>query len=1116
MADIAALQVKRAQLIEKISLVTAALESRRRTLRQAESTLAVTTDPARRGRLEAQISELERDVAAFAGELAGLNRQLAEIDAQIAAAQRQQAAPKQSAGETVRAEQTARAEGASPTNPVPPAQSLAPNEEIVDAATLNRPPSNAQRTATSTTPGSTAQDRGLAAPVRRQSQTQSTPATLPQPGPVQPSASGPQPSATPGAAAAGDDVRASINAIFGGEAATIITQDNVLDKYASYTYSISLYLMSPEDYSRLITTKQKNLAGFNLLIQSAGIPLSTGFGRQPDVADVGETPTNTQSLDAGRNEFFQEDFYIDDVRITSQCSGKGSNGPHNVTELAFKITEPNGISLLPRLHRAAQQYSARNGVAGEVNYAAQNYLMVIRFYGYDPDGNQYLPITGTRNDAQGLALTVPTAIEKFIPFQFSNISFRVANQLTEYNCQAVVPQNIIATSAARGTIPYNVQITSKTLQELLNGPVVFGGTLPAVAPGAAPGANAASPGLGNTFDLELGITPDPSINPVTTVNTAPPKASAAGTPTITQGLALALNKYQADLVTKGVYTIPDNYRIEILTPALQNAKVVPPGEVDQRKTPMGPTAKAPANQQKNPATQSQNKDAGTTSALAGMSILQFIDQYTRTSTYIYDQQTRIIDPKTGKVKLNPSPVEFTAWYRVGLQAVPRRAQGIDPKRGDYAYDITYQLSPYKVNRIESDYFPQGEFVGVHKKYNYWFTGENTQVLKFDLDFNHIYYLTVNTEQPTVETGTTTNYREAYKKAFSPRSAQSAQGQSGATNEASANAADYLYSPSDLAEVSLEILGDPAWLQQGELWAGVAGTGQFYGPFLDDGTINFEGQECLFEVAFNQPVDYNLDTGTMDPGTKNYGANRQQGVAGAATQSYIFRAKTVTSMFSQGRFTQQLEGTIILFELPQPQGGAFLAGPDQSDAETARLARQNQTPPASRGSANTARVQGALGDTGSVNVSGEFGAYFGTGETNGAVNFKPKGLAQVLDGQRAQAPAVAAQPANLTPAPAPTPPTSSGQTVGPAASGTAAIGRLGGASGAAVGEPRVQVFLKAGGTINVISNIEIQRLFDQGLITAQERTQAAQALNIKRQAANSPVNNQPAQLGSRDY
>ena len=128
---------------------------------------------------------------------------------------------------------------------------------------------------------------------------------------------------------------------------------------------------------------------------------------------------------------------------------------------------------------------------------------------------------------------------------------------------------------------------------------------------------------------------------------------------------------------------------------------------------------------------------------------------------------------------------------MGLQATPKTTAGYDPKRNDYAYDIVYQLSPYKVNDVQSDYFPQGEFQGTHKKYNYWFTGQNTQILKFEQDFNYLYYLTVNTDQPTVATGVTSDYREKLKKSFSPRSAQSSMGQDGPTNEPSANAADYL-------------------------------------------------------------------------------------------------------------------------------------------------------------------------------------------------------------------------------------------------------------------------------------------------------------------------------------
>ena len=374
---------------------------------------------------------------------------------------------RESAAEVVREDQTARAEGASVTNPPPPEQTLDANEQIVDIRDL--PSTNAERP-----PETAPQDIGTNGRLRRTSETQSTPPNTASPGGLEPAPRGPQPSATPGAAAAGDDVRASINAIFGGERARIDTQDNQLDKYASYSYSISIYLMSPTDYARLIRTKQKNLAGYNLLIQSAGIPISTGFGSVPGVADVGEVPgATTRSLDAGRNEYFQEDFYIDDLRLRSVISGKGTAGPHNVVSMEFRIIEPNGITLLPRLFKATQAYVASQVGTGQQNYAAQNFLMVIRFYGYDQDGNQYVPIKGTRNDAQGRPVTTPQAIEKFIPFQFSAIKFRVADRLTEYQCEAVCPQNLIATGPARGVIPYNVEITSKTLKELLSGPVAF-------------------------------------------------------------------------------------------------------------------------------------------------------------------------------------------------------------------------------------------------------------------------------------------------------------------------------------------------------------------------------------------------------------------------------------------------------------------------------------------------------------------------------------------------------------------------------------------------------------------------------------------------------------------
>ena len=593
-------------------------------------------------------------------------------------------------------------------------------------------------------------------------------------------------------------------------------------------------------------------------------------------------------------------------------------------------------------------------------------------------------------------------------------------------------------------------------------------------------------GTGTGFDRALGTPVVAGRGP--TQNQAPPKADAAATPVITTGLIDALNRYQEELVKKGTYQIKDEYEMVIVGQSLKSAKIVPPGQVNQKSVPMGPGPRAPANQQKNPATQSQNTDAKNTSAFAGMSVIQFIDQYTRGSTYIYDQQTYIVDPKTGRNIPQGVPAQAVGWYRIGLQAVPLTDAGYDEKRNDYAYRITYQLSPYKVNDLQSPYFPTSKFQGVHKQYNYWFTGQNTSVLRYEQDFNYLYYLTINSPNPTDRTGKTTNKNEYIKKTFSPNSAQASMGQEKPVNEPGANAADYLYSPADQGRVKMTIVGDPAWIQQGEVWSGVAGEQLLFGPFLSDGTVNYEGQEVLFEILFNKPVDYDLTTGLMDPGQNNTNANRQQGRPGEALQTYVYRATEVVSMFSRGQFTQELNGVLVLFDLPNDQSQQLADSdtPDQSAAETNRLLRQNagQTPTANATTANPTPPRPA--------------------------SFSPPASQFELEGFGDQNP-----PA--LPAPAPTAPTSSGQPVGTAASGAGAVVQQGGASGTGIGQPvSVQIFTTAGSTVTVTSLQQVRDLFNQGRITAQAQRQAEFQLNSATAAANAPTNAAPPQAQSREF
>jgi hypothetical protein len=93
--------------------------------------------------------------------------------------------------------------------------------------------------------------------------------------------------------------------------------------------------------------------------------------------------------------------------------------------------------------------------------------MVIRFYGYDINGNLVQPIArktgGTDNRA---------AIEKFVPFIITELEFRVANKLVEYSIKGASPGDITGKSTNRGSIPQNFQFQGSTVKDILVGTVI--------------------------------------------------------------------------------------------------------------------------------------------------------------------------------------------------------------------------------------------------------------------------------------------------------------------------------------------------------------------------------------------------------------------------------------------------------------------------------------------------------------------------------------------------------------------------------------------------------------------------------------------------------------------
>ena len=617
----------------------------------------------------------------------------------------------------------------------------------------------------------------------------------------------------------------------------IIPSPNRLGGLASQTYAISIYLMNIEEYKALIASDKKVLPTQQLIMQSGGAP----FGE--------------------RNKFFDLDFYIENLEIDSVVGSQGTGGPHNVVDMKFEIIEPQGITLLPRLTAAVKEHSG-----GEETVNLQNFLMVIRFYGYDEFGN----LVSNAEMNGGETTSDPNAlVEKFIPFQFNDITYKLTDKAVTYSVSAVIPQTQVGYSTARGSIPFNFQLNAPDIKTLLNGNVEL-----QAATNAAEG------------------TPPPAAK----------KVQGLSGRTVTAGLAQALNEHQAQLVAIGAYSVADKYSIEIEEVAgLSDAKMKKQGAIKKSATPLQ-TFSNP-NEQLNQEKQALDTESRSYSISAGTQIVQLIDQVMKNSTYITAQQTIAFDEITNKKIQNP-PVKTVQWYRITQVAEPI---AFDEKRQDYAYDIRYRISRYQINTPRSPYFPDTMYRGAHKLYEYWFTGQNTEVISFEIENNTNYITSIGNDG--LNNDTTGDARYTEKKFFESAPGTSTQGGDGESTRPAAQLASRLYDPADVSKSTITIVGDPDWITQSELFY----TTSNLGAFEPDGSINVNAGETLYEIRFNRVVDYDMATGLTPVFKDNLDISQITGEKNLAQEAIVFTCLEVTNYFKEGKFTQKLEGTVRTFD-----------------------------------------------------------------------------------------------------------------------------------------------------------------------------------------------------------
>ena len=610
---------------------------------------------------------------------------------------------------------------------------------------------------------------------------------------------------------------------------------NPTTKYAQLTYNIGLYLATPEQYRRILGTKNKTTQGLQKILQSGGNHVS--------------------------EQAIFPDLFIDDLELNGLMP-EANGSPHNVLNMNFKIIEPMGYTFLRKLRKLCED----NGMQ---EFSKQHYIMVIKYKGFDENGKSV-------SDEMDDRLT------KFIPFIFQQITSRVATGAITYDCRALALNHEAGLSAKRATIPFNVEVLGQTLNDLFNA-TSDATTKPGVSTSQT---TAISSSLLGEQRFETTVTPGILTN-------------SAGTPAMSKGIVSELNKQSEKLVKDGSYAVADKYKVTFkggigkhkVTASVQENHV-------KKRTPMSAPSAKNANAIAN--NTAVDKTRQTQSIPAGQQMNQLIDILVRSSEYITKQQKIKLDQNGKQVKGNVN-AKFTQWFHIGVNATPL---GWDNKRGDYAYEIEYIVSPRYQTTVHSPYFADGEFRGVQKSYSYWFTGENTEVLDYSQAINSTYYVAMDgkTEQPEQETGAD---KDLIKPKAFINSQTSGLGQEGNASSPAQQAADVLYSTIDFTTFEMTILGDPDYVMQSDVFYD---SGDQFEPFLDDGSINYDSQEVLVGLKFRTMEDYDGVTGgaeLLDPlftdGTND-------------TQSLIYKLTHVNSYFGGGKMTQTLKG--VLREFPK--------------------------------------------------------------------------------------------------------------------------------------------------------------------------------------------------------
>lgn len=270
------------------------------------------------------------------------------------------------------------------------------------------------------------------------------------------------------------------------------------------------------------------------------------------------------------------------------------------------------------------------------------------------------------------------------------------------------------------------------------------------------------------------------------------------------------------------------------------------------------------------------------------------------------------------------------WFKIDTQV---EFLDYDDSIGDYAKKFIYRVVPFKVH---SSIFgnPNAVPVGyselekqIVKKYEYIYSGQNTEILNFNIEINYLFYSGINPQSETKtkdvqnkDQGTAT----VEDKPFLTRTGQGNESKAQAANlgkskikknpnlfnimkggsgdtDVEQKIAENFYdafinvSSSDLVKVNLTIMGDTYYLIDSGLSNYFSKESDQSPMLTEDGTMNYEGNDVYINLTFRTPADINEKSGLVEFSYKDR----------ISPFSGIYRVVRCVSKFADGKFEQEL-------------------------------------------------------------------------------------------------------------------------------------------------------------------------------------------------------------------